>query len=97
MREELNRLCSQFIRNQDMVKSTFGWENTYMYPVSAAIFTDKRMDAEADKLLWCRDILKENTGIFSQFAYNLTSALSERAILVIYVVDPSTVDQPKNV
>ena len=67
MREELNRLCSQFIRNRDMVKSTFGWENTYMYPVSAAIFTDKRMDAEADKLLWCRDILKENTGIFSNF------------------------------
>lgn len=51
MREELYRLCSRFIENRDTVKNAFGWENTYMYPVSAAIFTDKRIVADANKLL----------------------------------------------
>lgn len=67
MREELYRLCSRFIENRDTVKNTFGWENAYMYPVSAAIFTDKRIAADANKLYQCRDILKEHTGILSNF------------------------------
>ncbi len=67
MREELHTLCQNFIRNRDVVKSTFGWESTYIYPVSAAIFTDKRMTADADRLRRCKDILKEHTGVFSNF------------------------------
>lgn len=75
MREKLNDLCNQFVKNRDIVKSTFGWENTYMYPVSAAIFTDKRIAADPDKLLQCLDILKENTGIFSNFRSNAKLAI----------------------
>ncbi len=67
MRSSLNTLCSRFIENRDVVKSTFAWDSSYMYPICAAIITDKGMRADEERLRYCRDLLKEQTGVFSNF------------------------------
>ena len=66
----LQTLCEDFIRNRDTVKAAFRWESSYIYPVCASIFTDRRVKADTDKLYKCRDILKARTGAFSNFRGN---------------------------
>ncbi len=67
MRPSLSGLCQRFIENRDIVKSAFPWDNTYMFPVCAAIITDKGMRADETRLKNCNDLLKEQTGVFSNF------------------------------
>lgn len=67
VRTSLSALCSSFIENRDLVKSAFAWENAALYPVCAAIFTEKRKRADVARLHECRDLLKAQTGVFSNF------------------------------
>ncbi len=41
MRQDLTLLCEKFIDNRDRIKAGFAWDSAYIYPVCAAIFTDK--------------------------------------------------------
>ncbi len=81
MRASLSGLCGRFIENRDIVKSTFPWDSSYMYPVCAAIITDKGMRADEARLKRCRDLLKEQTGIFSNF--RSTAQISMVALLSV--------------
>ena len=65
MRNSLEFLCSNLAENRKIIKSVFPLENSYIYPVCAEIFTEKRQTAQEEKLNDCRRILKENTGFFS--------------------------------
>lgn len=67
MRETLSAICKNFIDNRDRIKSAFSWDSTYIHPVCAAVFTDRRQQADVERMKCCRDILKEQTGIFSNF------------------------------
>lgn len=67
MRSSLNYLCNSFIENRDALKETFFWGSSYLYPVAAAVFVDKRKKAEVEHLEKCHEILKDNTGFFSNF------------------------------
>lgn len=84
MRESLYQLCENFIENRNAIKSCFGWENQYLYPVCAAIFTDKRQSVDAARMKRCRDILKDRTGIFSNFRGN-----SRLAMISMLAVEPN--------
>lgn len=63
----LSALCEKFIQNRDIIKSTFRWESAFFYPIAAATFLDRRQMADREKLKECYDILKEQTGVFSNF------------------------------
>lgn len=67
MRSSLNALCNDFISGRDLIKSAFGWESSYMYPISAAIFTEKRQQPDIGRMKDCERLLKRSTGIFSNF------------------------------
>lgn len=67
MRPSLQSLCNSFIESRDTIKETFFWGSSYIYPVAAAVFVDKRVTADRERLEMCGDILKENTGFFSNF------------------------------
>ena len=67
MRTSLKSLCTSFIESRDTIKDTFFWGSSYIYPVAAAVFVDKRVTADRERLEMCGDILKENTGFFSNF------------------------------
>ena len=71
MRESLKETCRRFIENRDVIKSTYKWENAYIYPVCAAALTKKDSKISAEKLKECGAILKENTSIFSVFRGNI--------------------------
>ncbi|MFV0518529.1 MAG: DUF4003 family protein [Aminipila sp.] len=70
MRDTLKQLCESFINNRDAIKNAFGWESTYLYPVCAALFTDKGQQVDVNKMRWCEDILKKQVGLFSNFRGN---------------------------
>lgn len=67
MRESLQNLCSSLTENRKIIKSAFPFENSYIYPVCAEIFTEKHQTVQEEKLSNCRKILKDNTGVFSNF------------------------------
>lgn len=67
MRSSLSNLCNSFIENRDALKETFFWGSSYIYPVAAAVFVDKRKTAEVEHLEMCHEILKDKTGFFSNF------------------------------
>jgi len=67
MRSSLAALGASFIENRDVVKTAFFWENSLLYPIGAALFTDARRRADEQRISECRDLLKEQTGIFSSF------------------------------
>lgn len=72
MRDSLQRLCEEFIANRDLIRKKFKWGNSYLYPVCASIFCARGVCADADKLLYAKHLLKEKTGVLSNFRGNLT-------------------------
>ena len=67
MKETLKQRCELFIQNRDIIKSEFGWQSTYMYPLCANIYTSKNQTVNVDQMNYCKSILKEKTGVFSNF------------------------------
>lgn len=67
MKESIESLCISLAENRKIIKSAFPWDNSYIYPICAEIFAENHMTAEKEKLDQCRRILKEHTGIFSNF------------------------------
>ncbi|MBQ8194842.1 MAG: DUF4003 family protein [Oscillospiraceae bacterium] len=67
MVEQLQMLCENFIRNRDIIKDEFKWDNQYIIPVCACTFTEKGVIINAERLKQCQKLLKENTGVFSDF------------------------------
>ena len=76
MKESLQTLCDQFIRNRDTIKSTFRWESNYVYPVCANLFCSKGVSADAEKLRQCRELINSQTGLFSSFRGNIRIPLA---------------------
>ena len=67
MRESLQNRCENFVENRNRIQKNFAWESAYLYPVCAAIFMEKGRLVEEETLRHCRDVLKEETSLFSQF------------------------------
>ena len=74
MRDSLRTLCDQFIQNRDIMKKVFAMDSSYIYPVCAAIATDKGKVINAEELQKCKDMLKAQTGVFSTFRGNSRAA-----------------------
>lgn len=67
MRDSLQERCSLFVKNRNTIKSSFGWESAYIYPLCASIVTAKGEQANVTHMKNCLGLLKEKTGIFSNF------------------------------
>ncbi len=67
MKESLTTICSSFIENRDIIKKTFRWENTLILSLCASEFTAKGIAPDGEKMLACRTLIKESTGVFSCF------------------------------
>jgi len=67
MRETLENRCRSFIESRDAIKSAFRMENSRLYPVCASIFSARGRVADAEALRRCNELLKDSTGIFSNF------------------------------
>lgn len=67
MNERTLARCKNLIKNKETMKSAFAWEDGLTYLACAGIFINKEQTANEEMLLQCKDILKRNTGIFSNF------------------------------
>ena len=88
MRTSLSALSGNFIENRDIVKSYFPWESSYLYPVCAAIFTDKRIKADPAQLENCKNLLKSQTGVFSNFR-----STAKLAMIAMMAVDENPAEK----
>jgi len=67
MREELQKLCEEFIRNRDVAKEAFAWDNSYIIPICAGILLDKNQPVSVEILKSHKQMIKDRTGFFSNF------------------------------
>ncbi len=88
MRESLQALCDSYIENRKVIKSVFRWDSAYLYPVCAAIFTDKRQVARPERLKECQALLKSKVGIFSNFR-----STAMIAMIAMLAVDENPADK----
>lgn len=67
MNDLLKQRCELFVKNRDIMKDDFRWENSMMFPLCASIYTERGLEINPDKIKICKEIIKNNTGIFSSF------------------------------
>ena len=67
MRSELQQRVALFVQNRDRIKSEYHLESAYMYPLCANIWTSRDRLADLDKMKEALALLKEKTGVFSNF------------------------------
>lgn len=82
MDASLQERCRLFLENRDIFRSVFKGESPYIYPICAAIVTDRGSTADPAALKQCKFILKEHTGVFSEFR-----GLGRTALIAMMSVD----------
>ena len=76
MKPELEKLCTEFITNRDIVKEAFKGDNSTINSICANLFCACGRTADADHLKECSKIISERTGFFSKFRGQLRCVLS---------------------
>ncbi len=84
VRDLLPILCENFNENRLVIQNTLSWQNSYIYPVCASVFMDdviardeagdtyvKKEFVSGEKLEQCKELLKSETGVFSNFRGNV--------------------------
>ena len=67
MRDMLARFAESFIENREIVRSAFRMESDFLYPVCANVFCARGATADRERLLEAKRLVKESTGVFSNF------------------------------
>lgn len=81
MNNSLQRRCELFIQNYNEIRGGFKWDSTYILPLCANIFTERGKQADAEWLKRCLNLLKQKTGVFSNFRG--ISRLATAALLAV--------------
>ena len=76
MTDSLQRICDNYIASRDVVKKTFKLEYSAIYPVCANLFAARGKIADHETLASCKALLKEKTGLFSNFRGTLAAPVS---------------------
>ncbi len=58
MKDSIAMLSDSFVQNKEVLKSYFGREDVSVYPICAAVFTDRQKLATEENLAACRELLK---------------------------------------
>ena len=81
MTERLRNRCELFERNRSAVSGKFLFENNLMCTAAGLIFTGADREADPERMKECRRILKQHTGVFSEYRDAIRLALlSEMAL-----------------
>lgn len=67
MRDELLAGCKRFVRNINIARSVFSWDNTTTCACCALMITLKKMDIDEKRLSAIHSLLKMKTDLFSNF------------------------------
>lgn len=67
MRESLTNKCNMFADNYNIISKKYKWNSTINTRLGALLYTMENREADIESIERCRKIIKENTGVFSQF------------------------------
>ncbi len=70
MTQNLQTVCDNFIKNRDIIKSVFKFENAHFLAICASYLASKGIIADAAKLKEQNKLFDEQAGIFSAFRGN---------------------------
>jgi hypothetical protein len=63
MREELQKICEEYLKKRDMMAEVFAWYNARLYPVCAGIALEKSELTKED-VVACKKMIEKSTNIF---------------------------------
>lgn len=69
MREELQKICEEYLKKRDMMAEAFAWYNARLYPVCAGIALEKSELTKED-VVACKKMIEKSTNIFSELRGN---------------------------
>ncbi|WP_300382431.1 DUF4003 family protein [Clostridium sp.] len=67
MRQSLLDIVNLFIRNKEIMKKNFKFEHTGIHYTGSLIYTEKNQSVDFDRIKDAKDIIKNNTNMFSNF------------------------------
>lgn len=67
LRESVKNKCDLFADNYSKIKSDFKWNDTPSLRLGALLYALESKSTEEQAIRYCKAIIKENTGVFSQF------------------------------
>lgn len=67
MNHSMKQRCELFVRNRDIMKSNFKWDNSALHPLSACLYTEQGLEIDVEKIKSSKIIIKNNAGVFSTF------------------------------
>jgi hypothetical protein len=67
MRESLTNKCDLFANNYNVLSKKFSWNYSINTRLGALLYTMENREADIAAIDRCRKIIKDNTGVFSQF------------------------------
>src|SRR5690554_3087038 len=67
MENSIKQRTELFVRNRDIMKSNFKWDNSILHPLCACLYTEQEIEIDAGKIKSCKIIIKNNTKLFSTF------------------------------
>lgn len=73
MTEQLLSRCELFARNLEMMKQSFKWEASQLYPLCANIYTSNGITLDPKRIKTSKEIIKDNTSFFSNFRSTTTT------------------------
>lgn len=85
MKESLIRNCELFVTNRDILKVNFKWDSSQMHPLCASLCAERNMVADPERIRECKEIIKQNTGLLSEFKGTVLLAL---ATMLSFEQDP---------
>lgn len=76
MRDEVRRRCELLIQNRDTMNEAFKWGNSLLNLSAAYMITSKEKRTDVAMLKQCKALIKEKTGMFSNFKGNANCAVT---------------------
>ena len=67
MRTSLSHRCARFLDARDMLRRAFPFAHAQMLPICAGMAAGQDRPWDAGRLYACRDLIQEETGLFSNF------------------------------
>lgn len=67
MRTEVLQSCEALIKSREQIKTVFGWDNSLMHLTCAGIYVTRRKAVDRSVLEGCKQLIKENVGVFNNF------------------------------
>ena len=76
MNTELQTIVVRYLEAREAVKSVFRMESTYSYPAAANLYVTADRPVDPEKLADCKQLIKSEAGIFSNFRGSILTPLA---------------------